>query len=79
MTLLCIVNPFPNHLNEFAQLKERDRVQNRRWFKPAGVRVGWSLIGPVSRKSDSAVIFIEKRQDLATSNFPHLEDEEPFS
>jgi|APIni6443716594_1056825.scaffolds.fasta_scaffold247794_2 hypothetical protein len=60
MVLLCIVNPFFNHLNEFAQLEERDRVQNRRWFKPAGVRVGWSLIRPLSKKSERAGVFIEK-------------------
>ena len=77
--LLCIVNPFSNHLNECLQLEKRGRVQNRRLFKHAGVRAGWSLIGPLSRKSDRAGVFIEKGENFAASNFPHLEDEKPFS
>jgi len=77
--LLCIVNPFSNPLNEFLQLEQKGRVQNRRWFKHVGVRAGWSLIGPLPRKSDRADVFIEKREDFATSTFPDLEDEKPFS
>jgi hypothetical protein len=66
-------------LNEFQQLEQRDRVENRRLFKDAGVRAGWSLIGPLARKSDRAGVFIEKREDFAASNFPHLENEKPLS
>jgi hypothetical protein len=37
------------------------------------------VIGPLSRKSDCAGVFIEKREHFAASDLPHLEDEKPFS
>ncbi len=77
--LLGIVNPFSNQLNQFLQLEQTGRVQNRHWFKYAGARAGWSLIGPLARKSDRAGVFIEKREDIAASNLPHLENEKPLS
>ena len=79
IALFCIVNPLFNYLNQFPQLEEAGCVQDWRLLKHSGVRTGWSLIGPLSRKGDDALVFIEEREDFAACGSAHLEDQKSFS
>ena len=76
---LCIVNPFSDELNQFAQLDQAGRMEDRCLFEHAGVRRRGSLIGPLSRKGDSAVVLIEEREHFATTNPADLKHQKPFS
>src|SRR2546425_248314 len=76
---LCIVNPFPNELNQFVQLDQTGRMQDGCLLKDAGVRRRRSLIRPLSRKGDCTLVVIEKREHFAATHSADLENQKPFS
>ena len=54
-----MVNPFFDEVDQFAQLEQTGRMQDRRLIEHTGIR-GWrSLIGPVSGKGERASALLE--------------------
>src|SRR5437867_6599828 len=54
-------------------------MQAGRLLQHAGIRAGWSLIGPLSRKGHCPLVFIEEREDFAACGSAYLEDQKTFS
>ena len=70
---------FPDELNQFAQLDQTGRMQDGCLLKHAGVRRRWSLISPLARQRDRAVVLVEKREHFVATYSADLENKKPFS
>jgi len=74
-----MVNFFLKGFLQLPQLEQATRLQNRRWFRQAGIGRRQGLIGPLAPQSDTTVAFIEKREHLLACDATHFQDQETLA
>ena len=76
---LGIVNPFLQEFDQLTQLDQAGRMQDGGLRQHSGGDRRRSVVGPLAGQSDHTAWLIEEGKDFATSNTPHLQDQESFS